>query len=71
MSDYWIPPDEAWVHARARWEMRNYKPPEITAEMIGIYAGSDPDPLNEINNPHRVTAAQITTKENEDGTDSQ
>jgi hypothetical protein len=63
MSDYWIPPDEEWIHVRARWEMRNYKPPEITAEMIGIYAGSDPDSLNEINNPHRVTWAQITTKE--------
>lgn len=68
MSEYWIPPDEEWVHARARWEMRDYKPPEITAEMIGIYAGHDPDPLNLIGNPHRVTAAQVSsfTQEEQD-----
>lgn len=63
MSDYWIPPDEDWVQEQVRLEMSVYEPPEITAEMIGIYAGSDPDPDNSIINPHRIISAQITIKE--------
>lgn len=60
MSNYWIPPDEDWVEAQVQIAMIGYKPPEITAEMIGIYSNSaDTDPDNLLNNPHRVTAKQL------------
>lgn len=59
MGDYWIPPDEELVEAQVRLAMVGYKPPEVTAEMIGVYAGSDPDPSNKIVNPHYITASQF------------
>lgn len=52
--------DSAALDAQVALMMVGYKPPEITAEMIGVYSGEDLDPLNLLGNPHRVTAAQIS-----------
>jgi hypothetical protein len=53
----WVPPDEEWIEAQVRREMADYKPPEITAEMLSIYTGSDYAPIE--GNPHRITPAAL------------
>jgi hypothetical protein len=66
---YWIPPDEDWVRSMVEIAMIGYKPPEITAEMIGAYSGApSTEPCN-YNNPHCLTAEQLgITKETNHGT---